>query len=163
MKRLLAVLALLLALSFPALAGSTNITLLASAAQTASANGAAVDVSGLRELTVYVNLTAGSGTLTAFSVYLESSDDGGTTWYELLADTVFKNALVSAPTAADPTAIRTDKRNIVDGAVETAIITVNSHWTATYSKFGNKIRARWIITPTSSPSETFSVKAVGKN
>jgi hypothetical protein len=141
---------------------SQQYTLLASAAQTASGNGAWIDVDGAKELQVLVDLTAGSGTLSAFSLYLESSDDGVAS-FEILADTVFKNTLVSSPTVAEPTAIRTDKRNIIDGAVETAIIVIPTRWTATYRVFGKKVRARWIITPTSSPSETFEVTAVGKN
>lgn len=156
MKRWLLPLILLCALvSLPAYAvSSTSITLLASAAQTASANGATVDVSGIKELTVYVNVTAGSGTLSAFSVYLESSDDGGTTWYEILADEILK----TTGTAAEPTPT-IQKRNIV---TEAAIVT-SAKYAATFTNFGNKVRVHWLITPTSAPSETFSVKAVGKN
>ena len=132
---------------------SERIELLASAAQTASANGAAVDVSGHKELLVMVNVTAGSGTLTAFSVFLESSDDGGATWYEILADTVLK----STGAAAEPTPTL-QKRNIV---TETAIV-ASAKYAATYTKFGEKVRPRWLITPTSSPSETFEINAIGK-
>ncbi len=141
--------------------GSVYIVLLAPGAQVASANGGWIDVSDSKELLVALRLTAGSGTLSHFSVYLEGTDDDGVTSYELLADTVFKNTLVSSPTAAEPTSLRTNKRNIVDD--ETAIITINSRWTATYTKFGKKVRVRWIITPTAAPSETFGVRAVGKN
>ncbi len=154
MKRVAALLVVLLLAALPCLAGTERIELLASAAQTTSGNGASIDIPGYRELLVTVNLTAGSGTLSAFSVYLEASDDGGSTWYELVAETVLKNTA----TAGDPT-VNSAKRNIV---TETAIVSSATKWTAVYRTFGEKVRARWLITPTSTPSETFAVKAIGK-
>lgn len=131
---------------------ATQFDLLASAAQTASATGASVDVAGLREMAVFVNVTASSGTFTVFRVYLEASDDGGTTWYELAADDVIENGI------AAPGAGSANQRDIVNKTTTVAA----SKFTATYSAFGNKVRPRWVLTG-STPSVTFSVKAVGKD
>ena len=54
---------------------STPITLLEAGAQTGSANGSAMDVSGAEELIVFLHRTTASGTITAFAVWLEGSDD----------------------------------------------------------------------------------------
>lgn len=134
---------------------AVNFELLASAAQTASFVGGAIDVAGIKEMEVFVELTAGSGTLTEFTLFLEGSSDDGTTWFELVADNVLKNT----GTAADPT-VTSAKRNII---TEGGIVTTLTKWIAQYTRFPDKIRVRVIITPTASPSETFSVKAVGKN
>lgn len=152
LKRFLVAAVLLSALAVPAWASSTPITLLASAAQTASANGASIDVSGIKELTVFVNVTAQSGTFTAFRVYLESSDDQGVTWYELAADVVLVNG------AAAPGAGTANQRDLVN---KTTTVSVEKY-TGTYTKFGSKVRAIWVLTGTT-PSVTFSVKAIGKN
>ena len=78
MHKCIIALALALAiLTQPALAGSSRLTLLESAAQTASGNGASIPVAGISELAVFVRVTAGSGTLTAFSVWIEGSSDAG--------------------------------------------------------------------------------------
>lgn len=135
---------------------AVNLELLPLQAYTVGAAGGAIDVAGLKELWVTVRLTTGSGTLGNFSVYLEGTDDEGTTWYELVADTVLKNN-----GAADDPTTNVDKRNIVDN--ETTIITTETKWTAQYTRFPDKVRARWILSGGASPSETFGVKAVGKN
>ena len=138
---------------------AVNFEILPLAAQTASMAGGWVDVAGLKEMDVFVRVTTGSGTLSKFSVFLEGTDDDGTTSYELLADTSFKNSSGATP-ADEPTPISTNKRNVVG---EAAIVTTETKWTAQYTRFPDKIRARVIITPTAAPSETLSVKAVGKN
>lgn len=133
---------------------TVNFELFPSQAVTASVVGATIDVSGIKEMEVFPRITAGSGTLSALSLYLEGSDDGGTTFYELVADTVLKNTGL----AADPT-VNSAKRNII---TETAIVTSETKWTAQYTRFPDKVRVRIIITPTAAPSETVGVKAVGK-
>lgn len=57
-----------------------RVALQASSTQVASNNGAAVSVGNWREAVVFLNVTAATGTL---DVKLQSSDDGGTTWYDL--------------------------------------------------------------------------------
>lgn len=131
-----------------------NLELLPLQAYTVSGVGAAIDVQGYQEMVVTVHVTTGSGTLSAFSVYLEGSDDDGTTWYELEVDTVVK----ASGAAADVTP-SVQKRNIV---TESAIVTADTKWSAQYRNFPDKVRARWIITPTAAPSETFGVKAVAR-
>ena len=55
------------------------MTLLASAAQVATGNGAAFNVPSLKELACVVDLTAVSSG-TSLDVFLQGSADGGTTW-----------------------------------------------------------------------------------
>jgi hypothetical protein len=136
---------------------SVNFELLASAAQTASMVGGIINTAGIKEMEIFVDLTAGSGTLSKFSVFLEGTSDDGTTWFELLYDTSVKNSSGAVP--ADEPTVTTNKRNIVG---ESAIVTVATKWTAQYTRFPDNVRVRVIITPTATPSETFSVKGVGK-
>lgn len=133
---------------------STPITLLEAGAQTGSANGATMDVPGAEELIVFLHRTTASGTITAFSVWLESSDDGGTTWYELCSDSL----VTTSAAAADVTATK-DKRNYV---TETTLTSTDLKTAARYTNFGSKVRVRWILTGTT-PSETFGVKGVMKS
>lgn len=57
-----------------------RVALQASSTQTASNNGTAVTVPNSREAVVFLNVTAATGTL---DVKIQTSDDGGTTWYDL--------------------------------------------------------------------------------
>jgi hypothetical protein len=133
--------------------------LLASAAQTASGNGATVDVSGIKELLVFVDATATSGTVTEWDVWIESSNDGGTSWFEVLADSVFKNGGTDpGPAGEAGTGNQLPMRDIVNETAGQA----SSKYVAKYSVFGNKVRLRWSLAGTT-PSQTFSGKAVGKN
>lgn len=154
MKRSIAVVtlfAVLLALPAPAHASSTRFEILASAAQTATAQGGAISVAGLRELTVYATCTASSSP-TQLDVYLQSSSDGGVTWYDLTADVV-----QTTNTAAAETAAVANQRDVLQ-AVTTCASAVKAF--GKYTVFGDQVRAAWVITGT---SFTFSVKAVGKN
>jgi hypothetical protein len=133
---------------------STPIILLAPGAQTGSANGATMDVSGAEELLVFLHRTTASGTITAFSVFVETSDDGGSTWSELCADSL----VTTTGAAADVTATK-DKRNLV---TETTLTSTDLKALARYSNFGSKVRVRWLLTGTT-PSETFGVNAIIKS
>ena len=144
-------LGLFLALPPPAWAGSTRFEVLASATQTATAQGGAISVAGLRELTVYATCTA-STTPTQLDVYLQSSSDGGVTWYDLTADVV-----QTTNTAAAETAAVANQRDVLQ-AVTTCATAVKAF--AKYTVFGDQVRAAWVLTGT---NFTFSVKAVGKN
>lgn len=155
-SRFLAALTLLLAsfvaASTPAWAGSTRFEVLASATQTATAQGGAISVAGLRELTIYATCTA-STTPTRLDVYLQSSSDGGVTWYDLPNEA----AMTTASAGTDITASVTMKRNVLDNVTSCASAVKAI---AKYTVFGDQIRAAWVISGT---NFTFSVKAVGKN
>lgn len=143
--------AALFVLPVPAHAASTRFDILASATQTATAQGGAISVAGIKELTVYATCTA-SNTPTQLDVYLQSSSDGGVTWYDLTADVT-----QTTNTAASETAAVANKRDILD-AVTTCATAVKA--IAKYTVFGDQVRAAWVISGT---NFTFSVKAVGKS
>jgi hypothetical protein len=151
MKRFLTSVLLLL-LTAPAFAGATRFELLASGAQTATAQGSAISVSGIREMIVYATCTA-SSVPTRLDVYLQSSSDGGTTWYDLYNDM----AMTTAAAGNDITSTSTMKRNVLDN-VTTCASAVKA--VGRYTVFGDLVRAAWVISGT---SFTISVKAVGKN
>jgi len=155
-SRSLAVLALALALFLasppPAFAGSSKFELLASGAKTATAQGGAISVSGVREMLVFATCTA-SSTPTRLDVYLQSSSDGGTTWYDLPNEM----AMTTAAAGTDITSTSTMKRNVLDN-VTTCASAVNA--VGRYTVFGDLVRVAWVISGT---SFTIGVKAIGKN
>lgn len=131
---------------------STRFDLAASAAQTATGQGGAISVGALKEMAIMVDVTTVSGSLT--SIYLQSSSDAGTTWFDLLAEA--KTCLTSG---AGTTTTGSWVRNVMSDALTTG--NVQKIW-ATYRGFGDFVRAAWVISG-SGPACTFSVKAVGKN
>lgn len=130
---------------------STRFELLASAAQTATGQGGGIAVGNLREMALCVDVTAVSGSLSA--IYLQSSSDGGTTWFDLLAQTM-SNLTSGAASGTTGSAVRNLVSSLTTGAVIKAF--------GTYEKFGDLVRAAWVIAG-SGPSCTFSVKGIGKN
>lgn len=60
-----------------------RVTVQASAAKTATNSSAALVVGNYREAIATLNVTAASGTTPTLDVKLQTSDDGGTTWYDL--------------------------------------------------------------------------------
>lgn len=152
--RILALCLILLALlpAAPARAGTTGpFDLIASATQTATAQGGQVSVTGIKELIVFANCTASSSP-TQLDLYLQTSSDGGTTWYDLTADVVQQTNAAAAETAAT-----TNKRDVFE-AVTTCASPVRA--IGKYTVFGGLVRVAWVITGT---SFTFGVKAIGKN
>jgi hypothetical protein len=144
-------LALLLAAAAPAFAGSTQpFDIQPIGTQTASSGGTGINVAGLTELLVYAKCT-GSSAPTTLDLYLQSSDDGGTTWYDLPAEV----AMLTDGDASETAAVA-NKRDVFDG-VSTCASPVQA--VGRYRNFGGYVRARWFITGT---SFTFGVKAVGK-
>lgn len=144
-------LAVLLAAPLPAFAGSNRVELLASGTQTASAQGSPINVAGAKELIVFATCTASSSP-TTLDVFLQSSSDGGTTWYDLTAD-----AAMTTDGDGTETAAVANKRDVLDN-VTTCASAVKA--IARYTNFGDQVRVAWFITGT---SFTFSVKAVVKN
>lgn len=112
---------------------ASHLTLQASGAQTASGQGAAVEVGEYNQTLVTLNVTAASGTTPTLNAKLQASDDGGTTWYDL------------------PSAAFTQLTG-----VGTAVLQLTET-----NAFGDYIRVAYTIAGTS-PSFTFAVKAVAK-
>jgi hypothetical protein len=154
-SRALALLALalaaILALPTPARASSTAFDILASGTQTTTAQGGAIPVASIKELIVFVSCS-GSSSPTQLDVYLQSSSDGGVTWYDLTADVIQQTNAAAAETAA-----AANKRDVLD-AVTTCASPVKG--IGRYTNFGSLVRAAWVLTGT---NFSFSVKAIGKN
>jgi hypothetical protein len=133
---------------------STRQEILASAAQTATAQGSGIAVGNLKELGLAVEVTNVSASLSA--VYLQGSSDGGTTWYDLLCDS-FVNLTSGASTGTTGSYARNVVADLTTGAVQKAF--------ASYGKttaFGDFVRLAWVIAG-SGPSCTFSARIIGKN
>jgi len=136
-------------LTCSALAGE-KFTLAASAARTAAGTGTAVEVGNLRNLFVSVSVTAGSGTVNPFRVWLEASNDG-TVFLEVPCKLVLKTG------AAAPGAGTANQRDIVN---ETAVQT-SAKYVGLCEVLAATVRAAWNIAGTT-PSETFEVLAYAK-
>ena len=132
---------------------AVRLELLPLGAQTASGSGGWQAVPNASMATVFVNVTANSGTPT-LTVFLEGSDDGGTTAYPLIADFGVETITTGDP---DGVAVTTARTAIVNN-----ITTTNQKCQATYKHLATDfVRARWLIGGTT-PSYTFTVKLVGK-
>lgn len=137
----------------PSWAAATRVELLASAAQTASSNSASFKISTIDHAVVGVDITAGSGTVSDFDLWLEVSDDGGTTWYPIAPDVV-----VVGSTRAATWTVDLDDAYIVDSKASTTAETYLAQFPAISADY---VRVRWTLTGTT-PSLTFSVSLVGK-
>jgi hypothetical protein len=126
-------------------AQAAQYVLEASGDHTAAGQGAAIPING-GYIFVAVNLSTGSGTVTAFYVYLQASPDGGTTWAALPCQSVQKE---------NTTTNASDRANIVQ---ETTMISAATAWGAMCFSPAGYIRAAWYITGTG-PHETFAVRA----
>lgn len=118
-------------------------TISASAAYTTAGNSPAVTISTGTQMAVCVNITAGSGTITAFNLWMEGSVDSGATWFRILADQIDDNGSDQA----------TPRANIVNNKNTTTA----GVWGANYDTLpAMMIRCRWTLTGTT-PSLTFQV------
>ncbi len=152
MKRFLSALLAVSILAVPSAAfAGEALTLSGSSAKVAPGSGPIIDVGNLRQAFVLVSVTAGSGTVNPFRVWVEGSIDG-TIFAEIACDLVLK-----AGAAAPGAAATVPQRDIVN---ETAVVT-SAIYSATCSTSARHIRARWDVTGTT-PSETFSVVAFVK-
>lgn len=154
-RRLTAVLCIALALllgAAPAWAGTARFEIQAQVTTTVSSNSGGVSVRDLREILVFVSCLAASGTGETLDLYVQSSSDGGTTWYDIPADVAEEMSAVA--TEGTTTA---NKRDILELAADDACVNA----VGKYTVFGDYIRIRWLIAGTT-PSYTFSVKAIGK-
>jgi hypothetical protein len=133
---------------------ATRIEMLASATQSATGNSAAFSVPTLSMAMIGVDITAFSGTTPTFTAWLQASDDGGTTWYDVPNDL----ALISATTAATGTMSATARRNIID----TLVISVAQKHYALYRQIpSDTVRLNWVISGTT-PTITLSASLVAK-
>lgn len=131
----------------------TRFDILASAAQTATGQGGGISVSGIKNLALFAEATSVSGSLS--TIYLQGSSDGGTTWFDMLAETALN--LTSGTAAGTST---TWVRNIL---IDVTLGTGNIRKVmATYRIFGDYVRAAWHISG-SGASSTFYVKGIGEN
>lgn len=129
----------------------TRFSILASAIQTATAQGGAISVGGIKNLWCAVDVTSVSGSLTA--VYLQGSSDGGTSWFDLLAES-YAYLTSSGTGGTSGTYSRNFVYNLTTGTVQKAA--------AVYRAFPDNIRAAFVIAG-SGPSCTFSLTGVGEN
>lgn len=119
--------------------------------QTASGAGAWIPVETALTMIVGVDVTAGSS-VTSFDAYLEVSDDGGTTVYEMPVDLALK---YSGAAGAGST-IGTNRRNIVDNKTTTTA----EKFIGVYKQLAaDRVRLAWKFVGT---SITFSCSAVVK-
>jgi hypothetical protein len=142
-------LAALLCISAPP-ALADVFTLQGTQAQTTSGNGTTTDIGNWRHLHVLVRVTAGSGTVNPFRIWLEGSPDNGNTWFEVPCALVVKGGATAPGTSAS-------QRDIVN---EVAVVT-SATYLGTCDVFTQWVRAAWNIAGTT-PSETFQVRAATK-
>jgi len=134
-------------------AAATRVELVASGAYTASGVSASSKLETAKDLVLTVNVTAISGTSPILDLWLQVSDDGGTTWYDYPAD-VRLNSVNDATGGTVSSAQRDAINGISTGAT--------GQYLATYrSVASDRVRVKWITSGTS-PSFTFSVKYVAK-
>lgn len=146
---------------------ATQFDVQVSQAQTASGNGGNISVGGFGELAITVSVTTATGTTTPLlSVFMQSSDDGGVTWYDL----PYEMALISASTthtegdhrvpdiAAASGSAKIGARNILDQFVPAS---APAKAFAVYRTFGALVRAAWVMSG-ASLSYTFGIKCTAK-
>ena len=113
--------------------------------------GGGIPVSGVKSLALCVDVTVVSGSLT---VYMQGSSDGGTTWFDMLAESIC-NLTTGVASGTTGTWIRNlTPTNLGTGNVSKTM--------ATYRIFSDYIRAAWVISGSGAASN-FSVKGIGEN
>ena len=113
---------------------------------TGSGQTPAFNLSEVKQGALTLNITAASGSTPKLTVWLQESDDGGTTWYDVVADVIQKSVTTAAEDAA-----ATSKRNIcteVDAAG-----TYRGHYSNLASDY---YRLKYVLSG-SSPQFTVSV------
>ena len=131
-----------------------RIEILESGEQNASGNSGAVNLKTATMAMLTVNVSSVSGTSPQLDVWLQGSDDGGTTWYDLVAD----QALQTKSDDAAGGTVRTNVRDVVDAKTSTDA----ERFMAIYKHLPtDKVRLRWKISGTS-PAFTFGARLVVK-
>jgi hypothetical protein len=113
---------------------------------TGSGQTPAFNLTEVKQGAISLNITAASGTTPKLTVWLQESDDGGTSWYDVTADVVQK----SVATAAEDAALAS-KRNICTEA--DAAATYRAHYSNLNSDY---YRLKYVLSGTS-PQFTVSV------
>lgn len=122
----------------------------ASATQTGSANSGTFPVPAGSMLDVEVNWTAATA-LTALSIWLETSTDGGVTFFEMPFDLCTKSTRFATAAAAE-IATRANGSNIINNEVAFTA----ARYTAIYKHLPAALmRLRWFLTGT---NVTFSAR-----
>lgn len=125
------------------IAGANRVIVQAGAAQNASGQTAAQQPSSLyREILFFLKVTAVAGTTPTLNVYVDVSDDGGTTWYQA-------GQLGPANIAAVPAAPYSGYTLTLSAA-------------SSSGPWGDTYRIRWVIAGSAGPSFTFQVTAIHK-
>ena len=144
------------------MSASARVELTASATVTAAGQGSAKKVPTLSMAMVGVDITAQAATAgDDLAVWLQGSDDGGTTWYDIPCDA---RGFTSA-SGADLT-FDTNVRNITDGAlvagqVDTTEVPVVC--VGIYRQLPtDTVRTAWAFPTSIGPNWTFSSALVGK-
>lgn len=106
-----------------------RISLLQKVTVSATGQGNAKAVAGAKELLVFIDITD-EVTTPVLTVYLQSSSDGGSTWYDI----PHRGAMILSAAAGEPAIIAEGKRNIADAAGD-----VGKH-VARYTEFGDNVR-----------------------
>jgi hypothetical protein len=126
----------------------SRTTVLASAAYTTSGVSAAVQPNGLyNEILLLLRITAASGTNPTLNVFVDTSDDGGTTWYQI-------NQLGPSNISSVPT--------LTQNAYPTGYTLTLDAANSNQGSWGDTFRIRYQIGGTT-PSFTFMVTAIQKN
>jgi hypothetical protein len=144
------IVAMALAFLWSPAAASELFILHALGAEITVGTGAAVDLGNWRNATVHARVTAGSGTVNPFDLWLECSANGAS-WTECALD----DRVEATTTGAGPFTDNTIKL-IAEVAVTTAGV-----YSARLTAVPQSIRARWNIAGTT-PSETFELVVVGR-
>jgi hypothetical protein len=111
----------------------------------------AFNLSDLKIGAVTVNITAVAGTDPVLTMYLQESDDGGTTWYDAVADVVQQTTTAGVELTAT-----TVKRNIMSSA------TAAGTYRARYDNLSSDYyRIKYVITGTG-PQFTLSASLNAK-
>jgi len=125
-----------------------RIELVASAQQTANGNSAAFAVNTATMAMVGLDITAYTGA-TGFTAWLQGSDDGGTTWYDLVADQVLDSTAVEIGGT-----VLTNERDICDD-----VAAAGKHSAIYKHLAADQVRLAWDLDGT---DITFSCSAVVK-
>ncbi len=130
---------------------SRRIEMSALSVKTATGQGGEQAVANVNELLLFVDVTNITGTSPVLDVYVQSTMDGGTTWFDVAP-------VLTIDTSTNRTggAVDADNRNVV-----TNLTAGTLRAAARYKEFGDLIRAAWVIGGTEVQA-TFVVKAVVK-
>ena len=150
-KGKVAALLLALLLSASSTFGASRFEMLPSAGYTTGAS-ASFSLNSATNLMIGVDVTACAGTPGALDLWLQASDDGGTTWFDYPVDIAMKTS-----STATENATTTSVRSIIDNKASTTA----EQFVGIYKGIAtDKLRLRWVISTFTSC--TFSASAVAK-